>query len=80
MLSLASRLGIRFLDKFEMAVDYRSTARVLDLIWVAVGTAISIYITSKGMGHSEIMDGNNVCLKVKKNFCFMILKLITHNQ
>ena len=67
LLSLASRLGVRFLDKFEMAVDYRSTARVLDLIWVAVGTAISIYITSKGMRHSEIMSGSNntgVCLKV----------------
>jgi hypothetical protein len=32
LLSLASRLGVRFLDKFESAVDYRSTARVLDLI------------------------------------------------
>lgn len=44
LLSFASHLGVRFLDKFESAVDYRSTARVLDLIWVAVGIAINIYI------------------------------------
>ncbi|GET01797.1 hypothetical protein GLOIN_2v1482460 [Rhizophagus clarus] len=36
LLSLASCLGVRFLDKFEAAVDYRSTARVLDLLWVAI--------------------------------------------
>jgi hypothetical protein len=47
LLSLASHLGVRFLDKFESVVDYRSTARVLDLIWVAVGIAINIYITEK---------------------------------
>ncbi|RIA80854.1 hypothetical protein C1645_837952 [Glomus cerebriforme] len=69
LLSFASRLGVQFLDKFEMAVDYCSTARVLDLIWVAVGTAIIIYITNKGMKTSEIMDDNNdkdICLKVYK--------------
>lgn len=32
LLSLASRLGVKFLDKFEIAVDYRSTARILDLL------------------------------------------------
>ena len=65
LLSLASYLGVRFLDKFETAVDYRSTARVLDILWVAVGTAISIYITKKGILFSEIMDcENHICLKV----------------
>ncbi|PKK66459.1 hypothetical protein RhiirC2_784759 [Rhizophagus irregularis] len=67
LLSLASRLGVRFLDKFEMTVDYRSTARVLDLIWAAVGIAISIYINNNGMTTSEIMDGDNnknICLKI----------------
>ena len=67
LLSLASRLGVRFLDKFELAVDYRSTARVLDLIWVAVGVAINIYITKEGLLFSEIMDGDkdtHICLKV----------------
>ncbi|RHZ56814.1 hypothetical protein Glove_396g30 [Diversispora epigaea] len=59
LLSLASRLGVRFLDKFEIAVDYRSTARVLDLLWVAVGAAINIFITSKKIIFSEIMDGKN---------------------
>src|SRR5436853_5530466 len=67
LLSLASRLGVRFLDKFELAVDYRSTARVLDLIWVAVGVAINIYITKKELLFSEIMDSDkdtHICLKV----------------
>ena len=65
LLSFASHLGVRFLDKFESAVDYRSTARVLDLIWVAVGIAINIYITKKGILFSEIMDcENHICLKV----------------
>ena len=66
LLSLASYLGVRFLDKFETAVDYRSTARVLDILWVAIGIAISIYITKKGILFSEIMDlENHICLKVK---------------
>ncbi|GBC28632.1 hypothetical protein GLOIN_2v1480545 [Rhizophagus irregularis DAOM 181602=DAOM 197198] len=67
LLSLASRLGVRFLDKFEIAVDYRSTARILGLLWIAVGIAINIYITSKNIPFSEIMDGKNdthICLKV----------------
>ena len=67
LLSLASRLDVRFLDKFEISVDYRSTARVLDLIWVAVGVAINIYITKKELLFSEIMDGDkdtHICLKV----------------
>ncbi|GES98166.1 hypothetical protein GLOIN_2v1793246 [Rhizophagus clarus] len=32
LLNLARRLGVRFLDKFEAAVDYRTTSRVLDLL------------------------------------------------
>ncbi|GET01202.1 hypothetical protein GLOIN_2v1482460 [Rhizophagus clarus] len=67
LLSFASRLGVQFLDKFEMVVNYHLTARVLDLIWVAVGVAISIYINNKGMTTSEIIDGNNnenICLKI----------------
>ena len=67
LLSLASHLGVRFLDKFESAVDYRSTARVLDLLWVAVGISINIYIKKNGILLSEIMDNENdahVCLKV----------------
>ncbi|PKY32595.1 hypothetical protein RhiirB3_450885 [Rhizophagus irregularis] len=64
---LASCLSIRFLDKFESAIDYRSTARVLDLIWVAVGVAINIYITKKEILFSEIMndeENNHICLKL----------------
>ncbi|PKK64356.1 hypothetical protein RhiirC2_769934 [Rhizophagus irregularis] len=67
LLSLASRLSVRFLDKLEIDVDYRSTARVLDLLWVAVGIAINIYINLKKINFSEILDGKNdthICLKV----------------
>ena len=67
LLSLASRLGVRFLDKFEAIVNYRSTARVLDLVWVAVGIAINIYIKKNGMPLLEIMndeDDTRICLKV----------------
>ncbi|GBC39514.2 hypothetical protein GLOIN_2v1480545 [Rhizophagus irregularis DAOM 181602=DAOM 197198] len=67
LLSLASRLGVRFLDKLEIVVDYRSTARVLDLLWVAVKIAINIYINLKKINFSEILDGKNdthICLKV----------------
>ena len=32
LLNLVRRLGVRFLDKFETAVDYRTTSRVLDLL------------------------------------------------
>ncbi|RHZ88406.1 hypothetical protein Glove_23g147 [Diversispora epigaea] len=59
LFSLASRLGVRFLDKFEAGVDYRSTSRVLDLIWVAVGVAINIYIAEKGILLDEIMEEEN---------------------
>jgi len=55
-----------FLEKFEAAVDYHSTARVLDLLWAAVGIAINIYIAEKEILLSEIMDeeNTNICLKV----------------
>src|ERR1044072_8709047 len=71
ILSLATRLGVRFLDKFESAVDYRSTARVLDLIWVAVGIAINIYINEKEILFSEIMgsdENTHIYLKVLNYF------------
>ncbi|PKY16861.1 hypothetical protein RhiirB3_429338 [Rhizophagus irregularis] len=32
---LATALGVKFLDKFAAVIDYRSTRRVLELIWVA---------------------------------------------
>ncbi|PKC57836.1 hypothetical protein RhiirA1_471868 [Rhizophagus irregularis] len=67
LLSLASHLGVRFLDKFESAIDYRSTARVLDLIWVAVGVAINIYVNKKEILFSEIMNdekNKHICLKI----------------
>ncbi|GES89920.1 hypothetical protein GLOIN_2v1482460 [Rhizophagus clarus] len=37
LLSLASHLGVRFLDKFESAIDYRSTARIWYLYYKWTG-------------------------------------------
>ena len=67
LLNLAKRLGIRFLDKIEAAVDYRTTSRVLNLLWIAVGIRINIYAKKKNFHLSEIMDGNtntNIFLKI----------------
>src|SRR3954470_4217488 len=44
LLNLAHQLGVRFLDKLEATVNYRLTTHILDLLWVAVGIAINIYI------------------------------------
>ncbi len=70
LLSLALRLSIRFLDKFEMTVDYHLIAWVLDLIWVVVGVAISIYINNKRMTTSKIIDSDN-----SKNIYFKVYKI-----
>ncbi|CAJ0758173.1 20810_t:CDS:2, partial [Entrophospora sp. SA101] len=40
---MARTLGTQYLDKLERVVDYRSTFRVLELIWAAVGIAIHLY-------------------------------------
>ena len=66
--NLAVTLGVKFLDKLESVVDYRSTCRVLDLIWVAIACAIQIYITKKQIEFSQIEEENNDLLKVW--YCF----------
>ena len=42
--NLAAALGTKFLDKLEAVVDYRSTCRVLKMIWFVVGVAIHIHL------------------------------------
>ncbi|RHZ57214.1 hypothetical protein Glove_392g9 [Diversispora epigaea] len=64
ILNFARELEVRFLDKLEANVDYRSTSRVLDLIWTAVGISINIYIKKKEISLHSIMDGENIVLKV----------------
>jgi len=64
---LAVSLGVKFLDKFAAVVDYRSTRRVLELIWIAVGIAIHIYVREKKIQIEEIQSGSldeKVCLKI----------------
>jgi hypothetical protein len=67
ILNLAKKLGVRFLDKLEKVIDYRSIARVLDLIWVAVGIAINQYCVKKNTEMNNILYGENcenILLKV----------------
>jgi len=66
--NLAATLGVKFLDKLESVVDYRSTCRVLDLIWVAVACAIQIYTTKNQIEFSQIKELDNDLLKVW--YCF----------
>jgi len=68
---LTSRLGVCFLDKIEAVIDYHSITRVLDLLWVAVGLAINIYIIKEGISFSKIINGKNdkyIYLKVYNLF------------
>ncbi|CAG8643377.1 6237_t:CDS:1, partial [Dentiscutata heterogama] len=43
LFGLAAQLGIKFLNKLEKNVDYRSTFWVLELIWTTVGVVIHLY-------------------------------------
>ncbi|RHZ63303.1 hypothetical protein Glove_330g4 [Diversispora epigaea] len=61
---LVTAIGVRFLDKFQAVVDYRSTRRVMELIWVAVGIAIHIYIKKKNINIENILMEKNICIKV----------------
>jgi len=66
--NMAAILGVVFLDKLEKVVDYQSTCRVLDLIWVAVGSAIHIYTLKNNLKLEDMMDSENNLLKTW--FCF----------
>ena len=64
--NLASELGVNFLDKLEQVADYRSTCRVLDLIWIAVGFAIQIHIKKNNI--TDIINSDNEILKIWFHF------------
>jgi hypothetical protein len=57
---LADWLGVQFLEKLESVVDYRSTVRVLELIWTAVALAIRIYIKKKNISKQEIWESDAI--------------------
>lgn len=64
---LATVIGIHFLDKLQTVVDYRSTRRVLELIWVTVEIAIQIYTKKKNINIEDITTGlinENICIRV----------------
>ncbi|GET00647.1 hypothetical protein GLOIN_2v1474502 [Rhizophagus clarus] len=62
--NLAAFLGVKFLDKLEQVVDYRSTCRVLDLLWGAVGCALNIYAKKNNLCFKDIINEENNLLKV----------------
>ncbi|RHZ56362.1 hypothetical protein Glove_402g38 [Diversispora epigaea] len=57
---LASLLGVKFLEKLESVVDYRSTVRVLELIWTAVALAIRIFLKKKNIDKNQIWKNNDI--------------------
>jgi hypothetical protein len=64
LFNLAASLGARFLDKFEMVVDYPATFQTLELVWAAVGIAIKQYLKFTGQSISNIEKSENDVLKV----------------
>jgi len=66
--NIAAKLGVKFLDKLEQVADYRSTCRVLDLIWNAVGCALYIYSKKNNIDFNTIMEKDNDLVKVW--YCF----------
>ena len=61
--NLAWELGVKFLDKLELNVDYCSTSRILEMIWVSSGIAIQHYLINMGLKEDYIMDYNNALVK-----------------
>ncbi|GES98757.1 hypothetical protein GLOIN_2v1482460 [Rhizophagus clarus] len=78
LLNLARRLGVRFLDKFEAAVDYRTTSRVLDLLWVARDTlaAASPLFPSTGKSNYSVAIAQHLSTLTKYPKLNEILKYV----
>ena len=57
---LANFLGVKFLEKLESVVNYRSNIHVLELIQTAVAFAIRIYIKKKNLNIHEIWNNDEV--------------------
>jgi len=65
---LAASLGVSFLEKLEKVVDYTATCRVIELIWVAVGSAITAYVKHHGKSIESIESENYGILRVWYQF------------
>ncbi|RHZ84801.1 hypothetical protein Glove_74g102 [Diversispora epigaea] len=63
--NFAALLGVKFLDKLEQVVDYRSTCRVLDLIWSAVVWYCFFEWTSYWKGHRVGIRTGNTLMQLK---------------
>ncbi|RIB26762.1 hypothetical protein C2G38_2138146 [Gigaspora rosea] len=68
LFGLATRLGVRFLDRLVQIADYRATLQVLELTWIAVGVAIHLYAEENDVSINEIPEGSNNLLKIWFNF------------
>jgi hypothetical protein len=74
--NLAANLGVHYLDKLEKVIDYSATCHVLELIWIAVGTAITYYIYSKNKTIKDIENDDNNVVKVwYYYFCWQAIYL-----
>ncbi|RIA99093.1 hypothetical protein C1645_731112 [Glomus cerebriforme] len=62
--NLAAFLEVKFLDKLEQVVDYRSTCHIFDLLWGAVGYALNIYVKKNNLYFKDRINKNNNLLKV----------------
>jgi len=62
--NLASEIGVTFLEKLEKNSDYRSTCKVLEMIWASTGIAIHKYLTQKGLTLANLINGDNELVKV----------------
>ncbi|GES82488.1 hypothetical protein GLOIN_2v1829825 [Rhizophagus clarus] len=58
--NMAGILGVRYLDKLEKGVDFRTTSKVLELIWAAVGLAIHLYAKKKKQNLNNILEENKL--------------------
>ncbi|RGB21950.1 hypothetical protein C1646_776936 [Rhizophagus diaphanus] len=59
ILETAKVSGVKFLDKLDKIVDYRSTVCVLELIWCAVTLSIRIYMKKINLNKYNIMDSSS---------------------
>nr|CAG8465159.1 15424_t:CDS:2 [Entrophospora candida] len=52
----AKAFGAKYLANFQKIVDYRATSRLLELIWVGVGMALSIFTTKHQVSIDELLE------------------------
>src|SRR6185369_9675693 len=64
LFGLAAQLGVCYFDRLEKVIDYSATCRVLELMWIAVRTAINLYLKTKNETLNDILTSDNKVLRV----------------